>query len=462
MHNALEQHKLKIGNLHDILRTLPIFGGILMANYRNIANKKFIKMPDFDKLFFPNFNENVYKVVPTLLEFLGLNMDMHQTLIEMDTYSEIFHANDCFNADIIVNFIVDAFGLDALTQSNFLRKIFDTTSGAILSTIYPPLTVPAITSIMRGAPIEKHGIVSNIFYLREIGSMVNAIYGNRYFSKCKDELFHEGHNPKQFNWAVDPFEKLIDIGGVHKFILYDDIASIGLFKFFVNEEDFIGIYSMIDRFSQLLRVIKYYQGKKLFVNVYFGIIDYLGHRYTYNSFEVREAISLIEKWLQWFIDNIPSNLAKRTVISLIADHGHNVLNKKLEILLTRDEYNSLMKNLRTIPSKNERFWAFYVKEGKIDAVRRMLEEKIGELGLVFDFNFLKEHLLSEKNEHITEVRSRFGDLFISFIDGAYMKVERKSPTHSSKYNIPKVADHGSLTIDELAVPFFATNLALLK
>ena len=80
------------------------------------ARQLVMSIPESDDLRLPNHRSNIYKVMPTLLSFLGYQFPQYQSLSEIPEHRAIFEENDCYNNENIVHLVVDSIG--CITSNN--------------------------------------------------------------------------------------------------------------------------------------------------------------------------------------------------------------------------------------------------------------------------------------------------------------------------------------------------------
>ena len=134
----------------------------LQNHIRPLENEK--------RLFVPNYSRNIARIMPTLLEFMGLSHPKRESLLQEKALKEVFTANNCFGCKFVINLIIDGLGMQGLNQGNLVKKLFKKNSGIFLSSVFPTLTVPGLASIHLGCTPETHGIVGNFFQTIDDGS----------------------------------------------------------------------------------------------------------------------------------------------------------------------------------------------------------------------------------------------------------------------------------------------------
>ncbi|MHA1838977.1 MAG: alkaline phosphatase family protein [Candidatus Ranarchaeia archaeon] len=202
--------------------------------------------------------------------------------------------------------------------------------------------------------------------------MVN---GSLSSSPCKDQLAINGYLPSNMLWTRSLLQPYRDSGLRTGYILYADISSIGLFKFFVELDTTIGTCTTIDMFRQATRFLQEAKNHNVFLNIHFGLTDWLSHRHGQPSPELAAGINEIEQWLKWFIATLPSKIIRDTVLSICADHGHSFIDPSKLVLIEQTDYQKLVSYRKYPPPTEGRYFHLYCKYGRRNKLVSLLKHR---------------------------------------------------------------------------------------
>ncbi|MHA1722080.1 MAG: alkaline phosphatase family protein [Candidatus Baldrarchaeia archaeon] len=412
-----------------------------------------------DNLFRPNYRYNVFKIVPTLLEFLELKANEAVSLNKYSKFKKLFEQNGCFDVSKVILFLVDSIGFEQVKHSNLISKLLNNGMGFLLSSVFPTITSTVITSIYTGLPPEKHGILGHKIFVREIGNIVDMLGMSTVDFRERDALCKVGVDVKGFLWSKNVFDTVRG-DFVHISLRDKDIAYSGLSRLITEDRKVaVGYGNLIDLFSLAKRALEKYKNEKIFMDVYVGLLDDLAHKYGPDSEEYILGLKFFEKLLERFVNGLDERLRKETVVLICSDHGQVALNKENMIKFSEEDIATVREWLRIKPGKSGRVIHFYPLEEYMDELRRWLEEKIGRNGVVLEFRKVANELFPETN-NIALVEERIGNLLVVCGEGADSLVEKEK--EETVLEIEFNGSHGSLLLNELVVPVVFTKLDSFK
>jgi len=425
----------------------------------DIANDLVEKSSFATNLFKPNYMYNVFKVMPTLLEFLGFEANNVSSLNRYSRFKKLFEQHECFNVSKVILFLVDSIGFEQIKHSSLISKLLDDGKGFLLSSVFPTITSTVITSIYTGLPPEKHGILGHKIYVREIGNVVDMLGMSTVDFRERDALCKVGVDVKVFLWSKNIFD-MVKGDFVHISLRDKYIAYSGLSRLITEDRKVaVGYGNLIDLFSLARKALKEYRDKKVFMDVYIGLLDDLAHKYGPSSEEYVLGLQFLEKLIEHFVDKLDEKIQGETVIFICSDHGQVTLKNERVVKFSEDDIAMVKEWLKTRPGKSGRVLHFYVPEEHMDKLKNWLEEKIGENGVVLEFRKVANELFPEV-DNLTPVEERVGNLLVTFDEGAESFVEREK--EETVLEVEFKGSHGSLILNELVVPAVFTKLDSLK
>lgn len=413
-----------------------------------------------DDLFAPNYQQNIYRILPTALRCIGVNI-ARDDLFDQPSVMKHLKQNKALDAERVIVCIIDSLGSQNVPGTK-LGTYLNDMNAVSLSSTFPTITSAAIPSINFGVPPTSHGILGHIIYFSEYGALIDTLRMSGYKLRYRDAIHYAGIDVRVLLWAEGIPEILQKL---HPSIVVAEglpgtIAGTGLGRFYVQRENIVPFDGFIDAFGMARRVYNHYQNHKLFMTLYFPQIDNLTHKYGPNSPEYKAGCNAFHRQLQAFLESLPTSEAKRTTVMLCSDHGQNPLRKNQTILLTQDQLEEVKGTLKVPPGHSGRVTHFYCQSAsKRRKLKRWLVEQVEDKALILDTKDIDEaHLLPVQSSK--RIIQRLGDLLLIARDGAQLKVERENDSSQSWGLLPYqgfLASHGSLTADELSTPFVAFN-----
>jgi predicted AlkP superfamily pyrophosphatase or phosphodiesterase len=413
-----------------------------------------------DDLYVPNFERNIYKVLPTALRCMGVKVPRD----DLFNYSEIqkhLKVNDAKEAKRVIVCIVDSMGLDNIRNTAF-AKLFDNLGGVALSSTFPTITSAAITSIHMGVPPSEHGIFGHRIYFPEYGSIVDTLRMTGQNSRIRDAIPISGIDVRTLLWSspISDLLKQTKYQVIHADGLPGQIAGTGLGHLFTNKSNILPFSGYVDAFGMTRRVLSAFSGKPLFVSLYFGNIDLLAHKYGPYSLEFREGCNSFLHHLQAFVESLSPAEVKHTTIVICSDHGQNPFRNERRIFFSQEQLEKVKGTLSRPPGHSGRVMHFYCASAtKRQKLKRWLQEQVSDYAIILDTKDMNKIRLFSKtiSRRVTE---RLGDLLLISRDGANVVVESPRSRGEPWGILPMtelMASHGSLTADELYTPFIACN-----
>ncbi len=418
--------------------------------------KSFVRKTSFSEYFFrPNYERNVFKIVPTLLEFLGLRYKNNSSLAESSKFKKLFEESGCFDVSKVILFIVDSLGFEQIKHSTLISRFLNEGKGFLLSSVFPTITSTVLTSLYTGLPPEKHGILGHKIHVREIGNIVDMLGMSTIDFREQDALCKVGVDVKGFLWSEGIFD-LVEGDFVHISLRDKHIAYSGLSRMITEDRRVaVGYGNLIDLFSLARRGLKEKEEKKVFMDVYIGLLDDLSHKYGPNSEEYILGLHFLEKSLEHFVNKLDKRMKEETVILICSDHGQVELKEENIVKFSEEDIASVKQWLRIKPGKSGRVLHFYPIKEHMDDLKVWLEEKIGDKGVVLEFKDVAKELFPEISD-FGKVKERIGDLLVVYGKGAESFVEREK--EEKVLEIEFRGSHGSLLLNELVVPVVFTRL----
>ncbi len=413
-----------------------------------------------DDLFSPDYQQNIYRILPTALRCMNIPTP-RDDLFALPEALRHLRQNEALDAEKVIVCIVDSLGLRNMDGTK-LETLFKDLSGITLHSTFPSITSAAIPSINFGVPPTTHGILGHIIYFPEYGSLVDTLRMSGYKVRYRDAIAYAGIDVRILLWAKGLPEllrkmhpKLIVAEG-----LPQEIPGTGLGRFYVQQENLFTFRGLIDAFGMVRRVFNQYSRQHLFMTLYFPLLDTLSHKYGPSSLEYKTGCNIFYDHLRIFIENLAASEAKKTTIVLCSDHGQNSLRDDRTISISTKSLAEIQNTLKVPLGHSGRITHFYCQStSKRRKLKRWLQEQVEDRAIILDAKDLDQAkllpvLCSRR------IQQRLGDLLLIARDGASLMLEDANSNEAPLGLLPPqwlLANHGSLTMDELLTPFVAAK-----
>lgn len=278
-----------------------------------------IKLPDYDR--------SILSVASSVLKHYGVADCNHKSLEELDAMLDKNYKN-------VIVMLFDGLGADAvnthLDETSFLRKHFV----CPISSVFPPTTVAATTSIQSGfAPIE-HGWLGWDLYFKELDENV-AVFRNTL--QRNGEKAADYHVAGKYIPCESIFSRIEKANKSVKTFCISPFSNNPAFNFEELKDTTLSIAKL--------------EGRK-YIYVYNPQPDEYMHIFGVNSPMVRETIMQIDD----IVGKICSKL-KDSLVIVTADHG--LIDSKMEFI---EDYPNIWNMLKRPASIEPRALSLFVKD----------------------------------------------------------------------------------------------------
>ncbi len=418
-----------------------------------------------DDLYAPNYQQNIYRVLPTALRCMGVNI-ARDDLFDLPIVVKHLKENKALNAERVIVCIIDSLGSQNIIKTR-LETFLNDLDVISLSSTFPTITSAAMPSITFGVPPTKHGILGHVIFFSEYGALVDTLKMSGHKVRYRDAIPYAGIDVRALLWAkgIPEILKKLHPSLVVAEGLPREIPGTGLGRFYVQRENIFTFNGFIDAFGMARRVFEHIQSHKLFMTLYFPQIDILAHKYGLYSPEYYAGCNAFHRHLHVFLESFSASEAKHTTVILCSDHGQNPLREKQTIVLTQEQLLEVQDSLKVPPGHSGRITHFYCQSGsKRKKLKQWLLDQVADRAVIFDKKDLDNAQLLPASSS-KRIIQRLGDLLLIARDGAKLRIEQEDKPGEPWGLLPiqgLLANHGSLTTDELITPFVAFNVASSK
>ncbi|MEZ0248845.1 MAG: alkaline phosphatase family protein [Thermoproteus sp.] len=324
--------------------------------------------------------------------------------------------------------------LDGLGFDLFVKAAGDAAVRGVykLTSVFPTTTATVLTTLSTGLAPCQHGVVAWSFYMKEAGSIVDALQMSPIFGG-RDGLNEAGYDLKSLFYAPTIFADLSRAGVKSRAFLPRGLGG-GISRILYEGAEVFEYVSMYDAIINAGRFLQ--QNDAAYAYIYISTIDSAAHRYGPKSEEVlATARGVLEEVLR-----LAGRYMKDVEVLITADHGHEEIAKSEN--LTGDL--ELLRALDVPPYGDPR--ALHLKtsrgaEGAREALRRR-----GDFLFLTREEAVKAGLFGPCDGRFEE---RLGDLLAlppRGVAALYMfKPKNEEPLKFRGH-------HGGLSEDELYVP----------
>ncbi len=318
-----------------------------------------------------------------------------------------------------------------------------------LTSVFPPTTVAALTSMWTGRPPGEHGVLAYELWLREYGAVVNMIKLSPMATDSRPEVLTEaGFDPSKFLSVPTLGQHLAAAGvPVHAFMQFH-LTESGLSKMHLTGADVHGFFSPSDLWVNLREHLEATQGQRQLCWAYWPMVDTLAHYYGPESSRVNYEVNAFGRTMaDAFLDLLSPAAREGTALIVLADHGQ-VLTPKMEAFELKN-FPELLDHLHILPTGEHRAAFLHCRPGRVPAARQYVEQTWPEhFQVVEQTTAIASGLYGKTLDPRTP--ARLGELLVLARNHAYW------------WWAPKPNDllgrHGSLTAEEMLVPFLAARL----
>jgi len=357
----------------------------------------------------PDYDDSILSIASSVLRHYGAEGCTHPSQPLLDEALKSNPRN-------VVVMLFDGMGVNLLQEhlpeDAFLRRHL----AAPISSVFPPTTVAATTTIQTGmAPVE-HGWLGWTLYFKEAGAAVET-FSNRIAATGKPA------SEKSLAEKLLPTRSVIE--RVHEAAPDVDAELVSMRS----------RYHTISAALSCARTASICRKKgRHYIYCYWINPDHFSHQYGIHSWQVHRNILRINHEVEKMCGRLQD-----TVVAVTADHG--LIDTKWVYL---EDHPALCRMLSREPSMESRAASLCVQDGMQEEFRKQFREAFGDQFILLTGDeVLACGLLGEGKEN-PRVRGFIGD-FLAIAVGGY-----SLGYHRRKHEL--IGMHAGMTRDELTVP----------
>ena len=332
------------------------------------------------------------------------------------------------DAERIVLLVIDGLGYEQLQRHAHIAPNLMSLVGGSITTIAPSTTASALTSLVTGASPAEHGIVG---YRMDMGdSIMNSL---RWWSDTRD--LRKVHPPASVQ-PIPPF-----VGMTIPVVSRAELEGSAFTEAHLRGSRPCGWRAASSIVAQCASLIS--SGEK-FVYAYYDGVDKIAHERGFGAYYDAEIAAT-----DWLVGSLLNTLPSGTTLAITADHGQVQVNDNVVHL--SDDIKATLHH----QSGEGRFRWLHAKRGQESELLQIATDSYSDIAWVASRDQVVEEawLGPARGGRIADqVKRRLGDVaLVPFTTTTF-----DDPLDSGPFSL--VCRHGSLTADEMFVPFLARTV----
>jgi hypothetical protein len=331
-------------------------------------------------------------------------------------------------AERIVLLVIDGLGYEQLQRHAHLAPNLMSLVGGSITTIAPSTTASALTSLVTGASPAEHGIVG---YRMDMGdSIMNSL---RWWSDTRD--LRKVHPPATVQ-PIPPF-----VGMTIPVVSRAELEGSAFTEAHLRGSRPCGWRAASSIVAQCAQLIA--SGEK-FVYAYYDGIDKIAHERGFGEYYDAEIAAT-----DWLVGALLNTLPSGTTLTITADHGQVQVGDNVVHL--SDDIKATLHH----QSGEGRFRWLHAKRGQESELLQIASDSYSDIAWVVSRDQVVEEAWlgpARGGRMADQVKRRLGDVALV----PFSATTFDDPLDSGPFSL--VCRHGSLTAEEMFVPFLARTV----
>jgi len=332
------------------------------------------------------------------------------------------------DAERIVLLVIDGLGYEQLQRHAHIAPNLMSLVGGSITTIAPSTTASALTSLVTGASPAEHGIVG---YRMDMGdSIMNSL---RWWSDTRD--LRKVHPPASVQ-PIPPF-----VGMTIPVVSRAELEGSAFTEAHLRGSRPCGWRAASSIVAQCASLIS--SGEK-FVYAYYDGVDKIAHERGFGAYYDAEIAAT-----DWLVGALLNTLPSGTTLAITADHGQVQVDDNVVHL--SDDIKATLHH----QSGEGRFRWLHAKRGQESDLLQIATDLYSDIAWIASRDQVVEEAWvgpARGGRIADQVKRRLGDVALV----PFTATTFDDPLDSGPFSL--VCRHGSLTADEMFVPFLARTV----
>lgn len=374
------------------------------------------------EIAYPVYDNSILAITNSILKYYGAKPH-HNTLPFLDNLLQKNYRN-------VVLLVFDGLGMNVLErnlpETAFLRRKIKTE----VTSVFPPTTAAAITTIMSGKTPNEHGWIGWSCYFNEIDKCVDLFSGNQSgiaegIPACSEHISN----------------KLLGFEDIFSQIHKATNGEVGTYSVSPFSEHFVDTCQ--DVCVHLERLCR--DRNRKFIYGYHYQPDHDMHDFGVSADCIREMIENFNQQIEAL-----ANTLNDTLLLITADHGMTDI-----IMKCIEDYPQIQACLKRQICMEPRCCSFYVRDEYKEEFHKLFDKEFGDKFILYDHNdFIRSKLLGGGLSH-AKVNEFVGDyVAVAVSDYGLWYKDNKGEYKDFK------GCHAGLVKDEMLVPLIVIERAV--
>ncbi|MDR3623983.1 MAG: alkaline phosphatase family protein [Chlamydiales bacterium] len=365
--------------------------------------------------------------------------------------------------DCVLLFLVDGFGFRFFDQYAseypFLRRFASDGIVTKISAQFPSTTAAHITTLSTGMEVGQSGIYEWFYYEPLVDRMIAPLPFCYAGDRSVNTLCDAKIPPEQFFPKHTIYEELNKHGVDSHVLQHESIAHSFYSSAMCKGANVHPFTSLTEGLEKSVNLLVESSTNPVYIHLYFGDIDTVGHRSGIQSSEFAHAVDSCWKVMEEHFWKKVDSLGKRVACIVTADHGMISLDPKTTIQLNEmfpgivDEFICNAKGEPLVPAGSSRDFFLHIKPKRLKPVLDMLRNALKGIAEVYLTSDLIENGFFGLKRPSQEFLKRVGNLVILPYANESIWWHQKGRFEQNFY-----ASHGGLTPEEMHSLFLFTKL----
>lgn len=397
-----------------------------------------------DGFLIPDYQKNSILCIPgTLIKLM--DGDPKNLPILPEEYTQSIPKNS-----LLLHLIVDSLGFYQLLkchEKGFLGDILDNANLFPITSIFPTTTTSALTTMHTGSCPSTHGILGCRVWEPDYGFILNAISMSPIGEPHRDWIFDNSSlNIEKFLQCESAFSLFQEQNLGSTLLVKDQFQGHALSRLLFREHKttrFMGLTDMCTLSARIMNKASC-ENKPYLVNSYWPMPDSYAHCYGIDSVEYHMELRVILQQLKdCFLSLLNPKALGRTFMIITADHGQVPMSNVIQC----EDHPDLMNCLMIPPTGEYRASFLFTRNGYHKKAIDYVNDNFYPALCAYPTTELIQKGIFGKKEG--PGLKRAGD--ITVLAQADHCLSYAYP--QNKYSSASISHHGSLTKEELVVPF---------